>query len=228
MSTSILGYSSTAPTVITLDFGASPQTSYTRCINNSLNRERCIRAVALHEFGHAIGYAHEQNRGSPPASCTVSGPQGSNGNATYGSWDVESITAYCNFSTELSTLDRRGTERVYGPPLRDAPRLRDYNGDGRSDILCVDVVDGSTYTDFASTAGQFAATDWSAGNSWCRTNGARHFVGDVNGDGRDDLVCHDVATGNRLVDYADASGRLAGTDSTVANGWCNTDRREVH
>jgi hypothetical protein len=42
---------------VTLDFTAAPQTAYTRCVTNSLNREQCIKTTALHEFGHAIGYA---------------------------------------------------------------------------------------------------------------------------------------------------------------------------
>ena len=165
--------------MITLDF-VSPETQYTRCADNSLTREQCIKTVSIHEFGHAIGYAHEQNRGNAPDECTDDGPQGSNGTATFGDWDVPSIMAYCNFSTEMSALVRRGTERVYGPPNGDSPELSDYNGDGRADLLCFDNVYGSQYVDYASSTGQFNGTDWSAANSWCngswtRRCGGRHL-----------------------------------------------------
>ena len=57
--------------------------------------EFCIRAIAVHEFGHAIGYSHEQNRPDTPPSCDEL-PQGHNGDALFGAWDVASIMNYCN------------------------------------------------------------------------------------------------------------------------------------
>jgi len=221
MSTSTLGKSSSGATVITLDFD-SPETQYTRCVNNGLTRERCIKTVSIHEFGHAIGYAHEQNRGNAPDECTDATMQGSNGDATFGGWDVESIMAYCNFSTEMSSMDRRGTERVYGPPNGDSPELSDYNGDGRADLLCFDAVYGSEYVDYASITGQFNGTEWSAAIGFCNgSNTRRLYNGDFNGDGRGDQLCFDMDSGSVWIDYADASGHFAGSDWSAALDFCN-------
>lgn len=71
------------------------------CSRDAATREKCVRANAVHEFGHALGFVHEHNRHDRPDSCTEI-PDTSAGDKILTPWDPESVMNYCNTNRMLA------------------------------------------------------------------------------------------------------------------------------
>jgi V8-like Glu-specific endopeptidase len=106
--------------------------------------------------------------------------------------------------------------------------VADFDGDRRSDLLCIDRNSGQKWVDLSSGNwdGPFGGTmDYISTVPWCSHPTAQLHVGDFNGDGSADMLCRDTGDGHIWIDYASARGSRIGlfgaNDWEQNNRWCS-------
>jgi hypothetical protein len=105
--------------------------------------------------------------------------------------------------------------------------LGDFNGDNRTDLLCHTVSTGAKAVALASTSGTFPSTNWSGAVNFCAGSTNQLFIADVNGDNRDDLVCHDTVFGAKAVALATTTGTFPFTNWFGAVGFCAGSHQQL-
>jgi hypothetical protein len=179
--------------------------------------------TVLHEFGHLFGAADTYVEGE--LRCQDDQPRSvmCPGGTIYVRPQTDDILsvqeAFCYSQPECKRRwDSPGMNWCYS----DGHELHfgDFNRDGRQDMLCHRTSDGYKWISNANSLGRFTGTSWESAMNWCG-NGGRLFIGDFNGDDRDDLLCHRMSDGYKWIAHANSSGRFTGTTWEGNMNWCS-------
>lgn len=92
------------------------------CADKGVRAKACTEAVIAHEFGHVLGFQHEQLRQDTPPTCVTEPEVGVEPMQYVGEWDLYSIMNYCNPHWNnfgrLTETDKAMVAMQYESPVR--------------------------------------------------------------------------------------------------------------
>ncbi|MCP4220491.1 MAG: hypothetical protein GY765_38035 [bacterium] len=216
--------------------------NWTPCNLTAATRQRWIESNGIHEFGHALGMAHEQARPENFDGSLCNQFQGGSyndetqGDIPVGNYDNDSIMHYCfnsSYNNALSDGDVDTIVQMYGPngfvPLpNDGHTISltgDFDGDGQMETAWRRTGWGSWRINFRNGVVAWLADGIS--NDFIVNDGHQvHLIGDFDGDGRDDIAWRRTLWGSWRVSYGN------NTPAWLADGRSNdffvNDGHQVH
>lgn len=139
----------------------------TLCRANATVYQQCVKSLALHTFGHVLGFNHQENRvdyvqTNPHPDCRQLGV--GTGDQRLGAYDLTSIMSTCGqpsgtpstFKTALSPADIAAAQAAFG--RRVAGQMASIRG---ADMLANNIVPNPTFLwDADEAPGQLWTFDW--------------------------------------------------------------------
>ena len=193
-----------------------------------------VEYIGVHEFGHVLGFIHEQDTPGNvegPAYCKSSGNEANSSSLT--AYDRDSVMNYCNRDGNgkgnLTDIDVAGVQAVYGVRV---PNLSSSNSCASALFKPPASVswawnDGSNQTSIAVFPSD--RTKFLERAAWSRRDGGwgddvKWFAGDFNGDGRTDLgaAWNNGGSNTLTVRQPTASRFNAAHWAVNAGGWSTT------